>query len=290
MTENNSAVGSTVPVPTASFRNLLPSYRFVRIEETILHGAHDHLSSLDTSAIRVLNWNIAKNNHDRAWIEDFQHILNRYQPHLIFLQEVRMCATVKRVELAEWGWSFAPNFIDAFHNSYAGVLTATKSACLKQKAIVTQHGEPVTKTPKVSLITEYSLMHSRKTLLTVNTHLINFVELAKFKAQLHEIEQAISAWRNSEGTALHSGAVIFSGDFNTWNRPRWTMLVQMTQRLGLTRANFPPHEAQNLKRFLLSPPLDHIFYRGLQQNYLQARVLNDITSSDHKPMLVEFYE
>lgn len=281
MTENYSAVGSTrTAVPAASFRKLLPSHRFIRTEETILHSAHRHLSSLDASAIRVLNWNIAKNNHDRAWVEDFQQILERYQPHLIFLQEVRMCAIAKRVELAEWGWSFAPNFIDVFHNSYAGVLTATKAACVGHQAIVTQHYEPVTKTPKVSLFTEYSLTHSDQTLLTINTHLINFVELAKFKAQLHEIEQAIAA---------HSGVVIFSGDFNTWNRSRWIMLVQMTQRLGLMSAQFPPDDAQNIKRFLLSPPLDHIFYRGLRQNYLQARVLNHIVSSDHKPMIVEFH-
>lgn len=66
------------------------------------------------------------------------------------------------------------------------------------------------------------------------------------------------------------------------------MLDKMTRRLGLTRAEFPETDAQNIKRFLLSPPLDHIFYRGLRQNYVQARVLNHIQSSDHKPMLVEF--
>jgi endonuclease/exonuclease/phosphatase (EEP) superfamily protein YafD len=270
---------ATLP-PLNLLWSLLPSYRFVRTDETIIHCPHPHLSQLDESHIRVLNWNIAKNNQDETWIQDFEKILQRYQPNVICPQEVRMCAEAKHlVEVAKLGWSFAPNFIDTYHNSYAGVLTAAKASCVTRKSYTTQHSEPFTKTPKVSLFTEYSLARSSQTLLAINTHLINFVDLEKFKTQLRDLETAI---------ATHTGAVILSGDFNTWNRSRLLMLTTMVRRLGLTRAKFPPDEAQNIKRFLLSPPLDHIFYRGLQQNYLSARVLDEITSSDHKPMLVEF--
>lgn len=271
----------TASVSVAPLMNILPSNRFVRTEETLIHRAHPASSPFNEARIRVLNWNIAKNNHDNEWINDFYAILERYQPNLIFLQEVRLCRQTREiVELAKLGWNFAPNFVDNYHNIYAGVLTAASTSCVTRRAFTTQHHEPVTRTPKVSLFTEYPLAHSDETLLTINTHLINFVELEKFQAQLEEIETAIAA---------HSGAVILSGDFNTWNRSRWYMLVSMTRRLGLTRAKFPPEEAQNIKRFLLSPPLDHVFYRGLRQNYLQAWVLKEVTSSDHKPMLVEFY-
>lgn len=271
--ESESGFASSV-----SFKNLLPLYRFVRTDETVIHHHHHQTAPLNEKAIRVLNWNIAKNNDDRAWQIDFDWILDRYRPDLVFLQEFSLCAHSKNFKLAELSWSFAPNFIDQYHNIYAGVLTGSQSTSVTHRALVTEHFEPVSNTPKVSLVTEHPFAEG--TLLTINSHLINFVELEKFKAQLHEIESAI---------AHHNGAVIFSGDFNTWNRSRWQMLDKMTRRLGLIRAEFPATDAQKIKRFLLSPPLDHIFYRGLRQNYLAARVLDHIQSSDHKPMLVEFH-
>jgi endonuclease/exonuclease/phosphatase (EEP) superfamily protein YafD len=59
-------------------------------------------------------------------------------------------------------------------------------------------------------------------------------------------------------------------------------------RLGLTPVAFTPHESKKIKRFLFSPPLDHIFYRGLSEKKTSARVLDHISSSDHKPLLAEF--
>ena len=176
------------------------------------------------------------------------------------------------------GWSFAPNLIDTLDKSYSGVLTATKGDRLHSKAKITQHQEPVTGTPKVSLFVEYSLGSDRETLLAVNTHLINFVETSKFQAQLQDIESIIDQ---------HQGAVILSGDFNTWNRSRWLLLLQMTSQLGLTPVAFPAIEVQKIKRFLFSPPLDYIFYRGFRQKSASAKVIDNISSSDHNPLLVE---
>jgi endonuclease/exonuclease/phosphatase (EEP) superfamily protein YafD len=59
--------------------------------------------------------------------------------------------------------------------------------------------------------------------------------------------------------------------------------------LGLQPVTFPAIEAQKIKRFLLSPPLDYIFYRGLKQKIATAQVIDRIASSDHNPLLVEFY-
>ena len=275
MTRLDSETGFALS--SVSFKNLLPSARFVPTDETVIHHRYPQILPLNETAIRVLNWNIAKNNDARLWQQDFDWILDRYCPDLIFLQEFSLCARSKNFKLAEHSWSFAPNFIDKHHNSYAGVLTASRASYLNHRAVITEHFEPVSNTPKVSLVTEHAL--AQGTLLTINSHLINFVDLVKFRAQLHELESAIVA---------HSGAIIFSGDFNTWNRSRWQLLDKMTRRLGLMRAQFSETDAQNIKRFLMSPPLDHIFYRGLRQNNLQARVLNNICSSDHKPMLVEF--
>ncbi len=263
------------------FKQLSPTHRFGKVAETIIEKIHPLPSALNRDSIKILSWNIAKNNHDRHWSEDFLAIIQQYQPDKIFLQEVRLCAIEKQIpELASMGWSFAPNLIDTFDNTYSGVLTATKADRLHSQAKITQHQEPVTGTPKVSLFVEYSLGDCQETLLAVNTHLINFVELSKFQAQLQEIAAIIFQ---------HQGAVILSGDFNTWNRSRWLLLLQMTAKLGLTPVAFPAIEAQKIKRFLLSPPLDYIFYRGLRQKTASAKVIDNISSSDHNPLLVELY-
>ena len=70
----------------------------------------------------------------------------------------------------EMGWSFAPNFIDKLTNVYSGVLIATRDNHLNAQAVITQHLEPITNTPKVSLFAEYSLEASQENLLAVNTH------------------------------------------------------------------------------------------------------------------------
>ncbi|MGB5632823.1 MAG: endonuclease/exonuclease/phosphatase family protein [Waterburya sp.] len=265
--------------PLLYLKQFSPTHRFGKVTEGTIDSNHPSPADLNHNSIKVLSWNIAKNNQERNWSQDFLAIIEQHQPDKIFLQEVRLCAIkLQMPELASMGWSFAPNLIDTLDNTYSGVLTATKSDRLDSKAIITQHQEPVTGTPKVSLFVEYSLGNNLDTLLTINTHLINFVETSKFEVQLQEIEAIISQ---------HQGAVIFSGDFNTWNRSRWLILWQMTAKLGLTPVSFPLVEALKIKRFLLSPPLDYIFYRGFKQKTASAKVIDTISSSDHNPLLVE---
>ncbi|HEY9771288.1 MAG TPA: endonuclease/exonuclease/phosphatase family protein [Coleofasciculaceae cyanobacterium] len=267
--------------PLSYLKQFSPTHRFGKVAEATIDSTHPSPTILNQNSIKVLSWNIAKNNQDRTWSKDFLAIVEQHQPDKIFLQEVRLCAIEQQIpELASMGWSFAPNLIDTLDNTYSGVLTATKSDRLNSIAKITQHQEPVTRTPKVSLFVEYSLGSDRDTLLTVNTHLINFVETSKFQTQLKEIEAIISQ---------HKGAVIFSGDFNTWNRSRWLILLEMTAKLGLTPASFPLVEALKIKRFLLSPPLDYIFYRGFKQKTANAKVIDTFFSSDHNPLIVELY-
>ena len=259
---------------------LNPANRFVSVPASTINRPHRHPTNLDAQSIKVLSWNINKNNHSASWIADFQTIVSQHNPDKIFLQEVQLCAASEELPvLATMGWSFAPNFIDRLKNVYSGVLIATKDNHINAKAIITQHSEPVTNTPKVSLFAEYSLAAGQETLLAVNTHLINFVELSKFQSQLEEVETALSQ---------HSGKIILSGDFNTWNRARWKMLSQMATRLGLKAVSFSTEDTVKIKSFLLSPPLDYIFYRGLYQKPLSAKVLDKFSSSDHNPLLVEF--
>ena len=265
--------------PLSYLKQFSPTHRYGKVVEGTIDRLHPSPINLDGKSIKVLSWNIAKNNQNYDWSRDFLDLVEQYQPDKIFLQEVRLCTVEKQIpELISMGWSFAPNLIDTLDNTYSGVLTATKSDRLSSQAKITQHQEPISDTPKVSLFVEHSW--GDDTLLTVNTHLINFVETSKFQAQLEQIEAIITR---------HQGAVIFSGDFNTWNRLRWLILLKMTAKLGLTPVSFPAIEADKIKRFMLSPPLDYIFYRGFKQKLSSARVIDTVTSSDHNPLLVELY-
>lgn len=265
---------------TSFLRRFAPSSRFIRLQESTIARSHVHQTELNGTSIKVLTWNIAKRTYNKIWVKDFSAILKQYKPDFIFLQEVRLKMEEEQtVGLTEMSWSFAPNFIDAHHQAYSGILTAATTSPLTQRTLLTRHHEPIIKTPKVSLITEYSLSNTKETLLTINSHFINFVNLNKFKAQLHEIEVALS---------VHHGPLIFSGDFNTWSRKRALLLEEMAIRQGLTPVAFAPDESKKIKRFLLSPPLDYIFYRGLHEKKASAKVLDYIDSSDHKPLLAEF--
>ncbi len=260
--------------------------RFKQVPETIIHSSYSN-PSLNLTSIKVLNWNVAKNNNDRNWSRDFLAIVEKYQPDKIFLQEVALSVGVEEIaELAQMSWAFAPNFIDTSKNNYSGILIATKGDRISSQAIITKHNEPLINTPKVSLFTKYALdknldnsqKHHSESLLAVNTHLINFVSLDKFTTQLQEIESVINQ---------HQGAVILAGDFNTWNKSRWQMLSQMSARLNLTCVSFSAEDNKKIKNFLLSPPLDYIFYRGLTPKPQTTKVIDNVSSSDHNPLFVE---
>jgi endonuclease/exonuclease/phosphatase (EEP) superfamily protein YafD len=85
----------------------------------------------------------------------------------------------------------------------------------------------------------------------------------------------------------HSGPILFAGDFNTWSQSRHRLVTSAAARLGLTSAFFAD-DSQKIKRFLFSPPLDYIFYKGLAERWGKTCVLGGVTSSDHKPLLAEF--
>ncbi len=269
---------------SSCFTRLNPARLFEPVSEfTIdndrLTGSTAEPKRLSRESIKVLSWNIARSNYSQHWPYDCRVIVEQHQPDLVFLQEVCLREKTEEIsELIEMGWSFAPNFISTLDASYSGILVAAKADWLHSKALLSQHYEPIANTSKVSLFVEYPLLDSSESLLAVNIHAINFVGLDKFKDQLQKVESILTQ---------HRGAIIFAGDFNTWNRARWRSLHQMTARLSLKAVTFPPEESRHLKRFLRSPPLDYIFYRGFSQKPSSARVIDTPTSSDHNPLLVE---
>ncbi|RZM76654.1 endonuclease/exonuclease/phosphatase family protein [Leptolyngbya iicbica] len=249
--------------------------------EAVIEGHQFSRTVLDPASIAIANWNIAKNNHLDEWLTEAEAIAQRYDPDLFFLQEVRIASPEQApVPFAEHGWHFAPNLRDARTRHAFGVLTAAKVQHLDHQHLHTQHYEPVFNTPKVALITEYPLMTRGQSLVTVNVHGLNFVDNGKFQAQLQQLADHIQH---------HAGPMIVAGDFNTWNGERMRLLRSRMTSLGLTQVQFAREHDRRLKRFLWSDPLDHVFYRGLAVRSGSARVLHTLKSSDHVPMVVEFY-
>ena len=240
---------------------------------------------LPSDRLCILNWNIAKENQQTLWQQEFSTIVQQHRPHLCFLQEARvpwpeprpLLSLKQEAITSTFGWYFIPNLIHHPQRYAAGVLTASKTPALNSAALYSPHYEPFLQTRKVALVTEYPIARQRQTLLTINVHGINFVRSHKFQAQMNQIEQAI---------LHHTGPLILAGDFNTWRPKRMQMLQTAVQRLKLKPAQFSSDHQNNLKRFLRSDPLDHIFYRGLEPQATQ--VLDKMTSSDHKPMIVSF--
>lgn len=261
------------------FYGFISPNRFIPVQETVLSQDNFSDFAIGGKGIKILNWNVAKNNNTVKWANDFYGIVERHQPDLICFQEIELNKNTQTVlALESMGWRFAPNFIDSYYNTYCGILTASKVQPVASRAILTPEFEPVTNTPKVSLIAEYPLHKTGKTLLVVNTHAINFVKLNKFKSQLQKLEAVLGIRREP---------LIMCGDFNTWSEGRFNLLKLMANRLNLRAVHFSRQEQAKLKTFLGSPPLDHIFYRGLTPKLQTAKVLDKLYSSDHKPMLVE---
>jgi endonuclease/exonuclease/phosphatase (EEP) superfamily protein YafD len=255
------------------------STRFVTVAESIIDRDNFSQEAIASPAVKILNWNVAKQNNTPAWTRDFFHILETYQPDLVCLQEISLNTQTKSIlALESMGWNFAPNFRDTYTDNYCGILTASPVKPIARTALLTQDCEPLTNTPKVSLIAEYAIAKRDRPLLVVNTHAINFVTSEKFAAQLNKLEQFLH--RRSE-------PIVLCGDFNTWSQRRLRLLNLMGDRLHLTPVQFSPPAQTHLKTFFASPPLDWIYYRGLSQKPASATVFKEITSSDHTPMGVE---
>lgn len=160
----------------------------------------------------------------------------------------------------------------AYHpytNIVTGVKTGSTVAADTHHFSASAHSEPVTKTKKMLLATEYPLNNPEQSLLVVNSHIINFVSFEKYKAHLAQVFQTLKH---------HNGPVLLAGDFNTWNGKRLKYFNELATSFSLEEVQM---ERQPRLNHLLQH-LDHIYYRGLE--IVDAQVHTDIHSSDHYPI------
>lgn len=236
-------------------------------EQIFTNSEIDLGSSLhDSDLISVMVWNIFK-QQKMEWLA----VLKRYAVdcQLMLLQEAQ--TTPELVKFATSHFLVADQVpAIKFPQHASGVMTLSSAhpvyCCPLRQA------EPFLRLPKSTLITVYPLFDSRL-LMVINVHAINFsLGVNIYHQQLKAVAGQIS---------LHTGPVIFAGDFNTWSRQRLHELYRFSRMLGLHEVKF----VEDYRKKTFGLPLDFIFYKGLR--VVEAKIIKT-KASDHNPMLVKF--
>ncbi|MBX7200069.1 MAG: endonuclease/exonuclease/phosphatase family protein [Rhodospirillaceae bacterium] len=225
-------------------------------------------------SLRLISWNIFKAQR-RGWLADLTTLATGAD--LVLLQEAVLHGGVAHPFHLASGleWIMVENLKSRREHVTTGPKTGCRVAAAAMTFVRSQDFEPISRTPKTFLHTEYPLAsHGKESarLLVLNVHAINLVSHTKFARQVQQITAAVSA---------HTGPCIIAGDFNTWNEPRWHLLQKAMMDAGLTRA---PVAAPQWRHF--NQTLDHVFYRGVR--LIGARALTHVRSSDHIPLAADF--
>lgn len=226
-----------------------------------------HLGALDSNGFSLLSWNMQKGMRV-GWKEDFHRL--SYNKDLLIIQEAYLTDAMRRLlqeSYHHWDLAFAYEYKD----NKTGVLTASK---VEPNFLCTfRNKEPLIRIPKTILITRYPLSDRNQVVMVANVHLINYtLPVSNFRAQLKQLEKTLSK---------HRGPLIVSGDFNTWNDERMTVVDTIINRLDLEAVTF----SENYRTTVFGHYVDHIYYRGL----IPIKAISvKITTSDHNPLIVEF--
>jgi endonuclease/exonuclease/phosphatase (EEP) superfamily protein YafD len=220
-------------------------------------------SGLDPRTIRVLTWNIHKQD-DPGWREDLARFA--HAADVVLLQEATLDDALREtLDDAGLSWVMASSFL--FGDLDIGVMTATRTAPV---ASCTERAvEPVLRIPKSAVVSWFALDGSAQTLAVVNIHAINFsVTLGAYRAQFVALTNALLA---------HEGPIIFAGDLNTWNDARHETVREAAAALRLSEIALP----EDRRTLFFGRQLDHLLVRGL--DVVEAMAI-PVTSSDHNPV------
>jgi endonuclease/exonuclease/phosphatase (EEP) superfamily protein YafD len=217
---------------------------------------------------RLMTWNIYKGGNSGLY-EDYGRFVDEYD--FVVTQEFLLNSSQEQMinKKQTHHWALAKSFQDG--GAWTGVATVSKFQPQSSLPLKSPGNEPFSGTPKMSLISVYAIADGRS-LMVVNVHGLNFdIGHNSFKKQITALVEQIKG---------HTGPMILAGDFNTWAETRRAHLLQKTQELGLSRAQLENPMG------MFSATLDHIFYRDLQM--IQEKVISDVSSSDHLPLVLEF--
>ncbi len=235
--------------------------------EKISNSELSQKPELDSNGFKMMTWNILKGMKE-GWKEDFKSLI-KYKD-ILTIQEAYLTYDLRELLKKEsYNWDISIAF--KYNGAEVGVLTASRLEPTFTCSFRIK--EPLINIPKTALLTLYSLSNTDKSLMVVNIHSINFtLGTESFYTQLQNVEKIL---------IQHHGPVIFSGDFNTWNKKRKAIVRDLSIRIGLKAVTFN----KNYRSKVFGHDIDYIYYRGLTVS--DATVLK-VNSSDHNPMLVSF--
>lgn len=252
---------------------LIFPYQFVtpRDGERLITGGISTQTALHPP-FQVLVWNIAK-GQNKDFANDFRTLSGAKE--LLLIQEFHNKREVETVLLERdtFAYQIAVSFL--FRNKTAtGVATGCVAPSVDTRIHISRHHEPIVKTPKAAIITNYAIADSAQNLLVVNIHGINVAGFDALRDQLQQLKPAVER---------HRGPILFGGDFNTNTQRKREFMLAYMQELGLTEVQF-----QNDDRMTApfgSIPLDYVFARGLEVS--GAEVMGTLKGSDHKAMVLK---
>lgn len=221
--------------------------------------------ALDPAALRVLTWNLHKQD-DAGWDLDLARFAA--DADIVLLQEAVLRDDLRAL-LGARGLTYTMASAFIYRDADHGVVTAATVPPLAVCAELTV--EPLLRIPKTGLIAWYALAGRTETLAVVNVHAVNFSLLeAPYEAQFAALVRPLAA---------HRGPIVFAGDFNTWSDGRRAIVHATAKTLGLTEIAFEP----DLRARFFGQQVDHVMVRGLALVSAAATV---VESSDHNPVAV----
>lgn len=155
-------------------------------------------------------------------------------------------------------------------NIPSGVATGTIGRPIRQEVTYSKYYEPIMWVRQSTLYTWYKIQNSKKELLVVNIHAINFVGDDQYFEQLANIEIKIRK---------HKGPLILAGDFNTFTLSKTKFVNLIALKHKLNQVTF----SNDIRRKFSSYPLDHIYVRGF--DILSSDSLDSRLSSDHNAII-----
>ncbi|MDW7773031.1 MAG: endonuclease/exonuclease/phosphatase family protein [Desulfobulbaceae bacterium] len=215
----------------------------------------------------LMNWNSYKGK-GKQWQDDLDRLISGGD--IVTLQEGYLTAQLQEeLQQQNFYWDIAAAFL--LKNIPSGVLTASR---VKPDYLCSfRVKERLTGIPKTVLVTRYPLAERDDKLLLVNVHMVNLsFDISAYSRQLEKMVAVLSE---------HQGPMIISGDFNSWSKKRAALLASFADELNLNMVQFQDDN----RSLFFGRPVDYVFYRGLVP---QATVADEVTTSDHNPMLVTF--
>lgn len=254
---------ATIQRPAFTF--LENNYEVAHKYEILNRQSEAKSNAFSRNPLRITVWNTFK--WQRENISKDLTLLSEIS-NLLLTQEAVITEQSKNIfNGTEKEWWMANSFYNA-NDIPTGVATGSSAQAQSVRFIQSEAREPMTRTPKMVLLSQYNIDGSSESLLVINVHMINFVFDRNFESMLEQIDHEIKA---------HAGPIIFAGDFNTWSASRMKLLRVFAAKHGMI------HAAPSIDPRMLQ--LDHLFVRGFKVN--RAQVLNRFESSDHYPLYFE---